>query len=777
MKQVLCSVNPFHPRELVLNEADTCREYVVPKLLAAGWDSSPHSIAEQRYFTDGRVIPVGTRMTRGERKRADYLLRYANDFTIAVVEAKPEYKLPADGLQQAKEYAEYLGLKFAYSTNGRGIVEFDYLTGTQRDLDAFPSPDELWKRYSNGSGVDDAIKPRLLTPYNHTFGKAPRYYQTVAINRIVESILQGRRRILLTMATGTGKTYVAFQICWKLWSSRWNARGEDQQPNILYLSDRTVLVDDPKDKMFAPFGEARWKIENGVATKSRDIYFSTYQSIAEDERRAGLYKEYSKDFFDLVIVDECHRGSARDDSAWREILEHFEPAYQLGMTATPQRDVNRDSYDYFGEPIYTYSLRQGIEDGFLAPYRVHRIVTSWDAAGWTPSAGEVDRDGKPIPYAQYGTKEFERVIAMRPRTELIAKNLTEYLQATDRFAKTIVFCVDQEHALEMQQALINLNVDLVRAYPDYVCRVTAAEGDIGKGHLSRFQELETRTPVILTTSRLLTTGVDAPTCKNIVIARSIESMVEFKQIIGRGTRLREDYDKYFFTILDYTGSAVQKFSDPDFDGDPLPTGKVVADPAPRDGPAEAAEKYHVDDGYVTVSAHLVYEMDKDGNQLRMVELTDYTGENVRKFYASPDELRRDWSDPTTRKRIIDELERRGISLEQLAEVTGKQDADAFDLLAHVAFNAPIRSRWERADQLKEKHGDFFDTYGPEAREVLMAILQKYAQHGPTQFAIPDVLKVPPISDRGNVTEIINIFGNADRLRQAFVGMQRLVYSD
>lgn len=428
--------------------------------------------------------------------------------------------------------------------------------------------------------------------------------------------------------------------------------------------------------MFAPFGDARWKIENGIATKSRDIYFSTYQAIAEDERRPGLYKEYAQDFFDLIIVDECHRGSARDESAWREILEYFAPAYQLGMTATPQRDVNRDTYSYFGEPIYTYSLRQGIEDGFLAPYRVHRIVTSWDATGWAPTTGQVDRDGKPIPYAQYGTKEFERIIAMRSRTELIAKNLTEYLQSTNRLDKTIIFCVDQEHALEMQRALTNLNSDIVKQHPDYICRVTAFEGDIGKGHLSRFQELETKTPVILTTSKLLTTGVDAPTCKNIVIARVIESMVEFKQIIGRGTRLREDYGKSYFTILDYTGSAIQKFSDPTFDGEPLPTGEVISGSYPKDGPIEPREKFHVDGGYVSIAAHLVYELDKDGNQLRMIELKDYTGESVRKFYANIEELRRDWANQATRAKIIAKLEERGIGLEQLAEVTGRKDADA-----------------------------------------------------------------------------------------------------
>jgi type I restriction enzyme R subunit len=350
------------------------------------------------------------------------------------------------------------------------------------------------------------------------------------------------------MATGTGKTLVAFQICWKLWSARWNRTGEYRKPKILYLADRNILVDDPKDKDFPPFGDARWKIENGEANKSREMYFAIYQAIAKDERRPGLYREYSPDFFDLIIVDECHRGSARDESNWREILEYFEPAYQLGMTATPFREDNRDTYRYFGNPIYQYSLRQGIDDGFLAPYRVHRVVTTYDAAGWRPSKDDLDRYGRTIPDGEYHTKDFERLVALKARTESIARHLTDYLKKTDRFAKTIVFCVNQEHADEMRRALNNLNADLVKQYPDYVCRVTDEEGDVGRGYLGRFQDVETTSPVILTTSQLLTTGVDAPTCKNVVLARVIGSMTEFKQIIGRGTRVRDDYNKLYFSI-------------------------------------------------------------------------------------------------------------------------------------------------------------------------------------------------------------------------------------
>jgi type I restriction enzyme R subunit len=559
-------------------EADTCRKYVLPKLQAAGWDDEPHSLTEQKTFTDGRIVVIGEKVKRRPQKRADYLLRFTRDFTLAVVEAKPEYATPGQGLQQAKDYAEILGLKFAYATNGLGIVEFDYLTGQERTLVAFPTPDELWQRWQAGQQVDPAAAKLLLTPGYHLNAKTPRYYQEIAINRAVQALAQGKRRILLTMATGTGKTTVAFQICWRLWNARWNRTGAYRRPRILYLADRNILVDDPKDKDFAVFGEARWKIEHGVANQSREMYFATYQAIAEDENRPGLYREYPPDFFDLIIVDECHRGSARDESNWRSILEYFEPACQLGMTATPLREDNRDTYAYFGNPLYTYSLRQGIDDGFLAPYRVHRVLTTYDAVGWRPDKGEVDRYLREIPDREYTTADFERVVALRARTDAIARHLADFMRRTDRFAKTIVFCVDQEHAAEMRQALTNLNTDLTQQHPDYVCRVTADEGDIGRGHLSNFQDPEKTTPAILTTSQLLTTGVDAPTCKNIVIARIVSSMTEFKQIIGRGTRVRDDYGKLWFNILDYTGSATRLFADPDFDGCPVLGTIVTIDP-------------------------------------------------------------------------------------------------------------------------------------------------------------------------------------------------------
>jgi type I restriction enzyme R subunit len=622
---------------MALNEADTCRVHITPKLREVGWEQTPHSLTEQKIFTDGRVFTTGGIIRRGPQKRADYLLRFTRDFAIAVVEAKPENTPAGDGLQQAKEYAEILGLKFAYATNGREIIEFDFTTGLERELSAFPSPADLWSRFRAADGIVDDAADRLLTPSNTMGSTPPRYYQEIAINRAVQSILQGKRRVLLTMATGTGKTVVAFQIAWKLWESRWNRTGEYRKPRILFLADRNVLVDDPKDKDFVPFGDARFKIEGGQISKSREMYFAIYQAIAKDERRPGLYKEYPRDFFDLIIVDECHRGGARDESNWREILEYFEPAYQLGMTATPLREDNRDTYRYFGDPIYTYSLKQGIEDGFLAPYRVHRVVTEVDATGWRPSKGEVDRYGREIPDAEYTTPDFERFIALRARTEAIAHHLTDFMKRTDRFGKTIVFCATQEHADEMRRALNNLNADLTAQYPDYVARVTADEGTIGRGHLSNFQELEKTQPVILTTSQLLTTGVNAPMCKNVVLARVVNSMTEFKQIIGRGTRIREDYGKLFFNIIDYTGSATRQFADPNFDGFPEVEHEVTVDqegnvvddvdaseivePADKEEAISDAElvrtdegnnkdvesrKYYVDGGQVKIAAHLVY---------------------------------------------------------------------------------------------------------------------------------------------------------------------------
>lgn len=797
-----------------MNEADTCRKYVVPKLQAAGWENTPFSIAEQRYFTNpkGRIRIVGGNVIRGEPKKSDYLLRYRSDFPIAVVEAKADYKTPGAGLSQAKEYAEILDLKFAYSTNGKGIIQFDYLTGIERSIDTFPTPEELWTRLNGAEPLPEPAQEKVLAPYFHDPERQPRYYQQIAINRAVDHIVRGKNRILITMATGTGKTVVAFQICYKLWTTRWNRSNDPvKRPKILFLADRNILVDDPKDKTFIPFGDARHKIENGEAIKSREMYFATYQSIAEDERRPGLYKEYAPDFFDLIIIDECHRGSARKTSNWREILEYFKPAIQIGMTATPLRKDNKATYRYFGNPIFQYSLRQGLADGFLAPYRVHRVVTSADATGWRPTKGEIDKLGREIPDEEFLTPDFEKRLSLRPRSDAIAKHLTNFLQRTNAYDKTIVFCVDQEHADEMRQLLNNLNADIVKKHSDYVCRVTSDEKNIGKGHLSRFQELETETPVILTTSQLLSTGVDAPMVKNVVLIRVIGTMTEFKQIIGRGTRLREDYDKFYFNILDYTGTATRHFADKEFDGDPEfvseeeiddegnTTTTTIVDPGPED-PGDGDDdgevivdpeppviieppvinedpaKYYVETGKVRIATHLTQDLGADGKQLRATEFRDYTGEVVRSLFVDVADFRHGWTDPDRRSEILSELEGKGINIAEAGEAFGNPEADPFDLLCHIAWNAPVVTRKERADRLRKETPDFFEAYGEQARQILDTLVAKYADHGPSEFSIPDSLKVPPISDLGNVSEIISRFGGVDELRAAVTKLQKLLYA-
>ena len=554
----------------------------------------------------------------------------------------------------------------------------------------------------------------------------------------------------------------------------------------------------------APFGDARYKIEGGQISYGRDIYFAIYQAIARDERRHGLYREFAPDFFELIVIDECHRGSAREDSSWREILDWFAPAYQLGMTATPFREESRDTYAYFGAPLYTYSLAQGIADGFLAPYRVHRIVTDFDAAGWRPTVGELDRYGRAVPDEEYQTRDFERVVSLRARTEAIARHLTDFLKNTDRFAKTIVFCVDQDHASEMRQALVNLNADLVARHPDYVSRVTSDEGDIGKGKLSRFQDLEAETPVILTTSQLLTTGVDAPTCKNVALARVVGSMAEFKQIIGRGTRLREDYGKLWFNILDYTGTATEKFADPAFDGEPVAaisteideTGAIVSevseereeaegtDPSdqssvtdlPPDTGDDLPRKLYVDGGAVEVVAHLVYDLDSDGKRLTCRKLTDWTGEKVRTLYATSAAFRAEWALPDKRAAVVEALAERGIDLSSLLADADRPDDDAFDVLCHLAWNAPLLTRRERAERLRAAEPDLLTRYGEDARAVLDALLEKYAVGGPDQLALPGALKVAPVSSFGNPSEIARRFGGPERMRAAVTELTERLYA-
>ncbi|GAD20370.1 type I site-specific restriction-modification system [Acidovorax sp. MR-S7] len=794
----------------MITEADTCREFVTPRLVEAGWGTAPHAIGEQRTFTNGRIIVAGGKVRRGKQKRADYLLYHRRDYPLAVVEAK-EIGLPAEtGVQQAREYAEILGLKFAYATNGHRIIEIDYTTGTEREVDRYATPDELFTRLSAATHLPQDAAAHVLEPFNLISGKVPRYYQQIAINRVIEAILLGQKRILATLATGTGKTCVAFQICWKLWNSRWNRTGEYRRPKILFLADRNILVDDPMAKMFAPFGDARHKIAGGDTSQSRDMYFGIYQALTTAS--ADVFRQYRPDFFDLIIIDECHRGSSRDESAWRAVLDYFEPAVQFGMTATPLREESRDSYEYFGNPVYTYSLRQGIEDGFLAPYRVHRVITTVDAAGWRPSKDELDRYGREVPDDEYQTKDFERVVALRSRTRAMARHLTDLLKGTDRFAKSLIFCVDQEHAAEMRQELLNLNSDLVKQYPDYVCRVTADEGAIGLTHLSHFQDVDKPTPVILTTSQLLTTGVDAEMVKNVVLARVVGSRSEFKQIVGRGTRLKVDYGKEYFNIIDFTGTATSHFADPDFDGDPARIEEVIIDEAgeqvgiteaeveapqeevpveyelpeeqigPDTGiiitePPVEPRKFYIDGGEVEVIGHLVYDLDTDGKKLQVVKYTDYSGRAVRTLYPTREALQSAWANPDTRSEVLRELTERGISFAELASSSEQPDADPFDLLCHLAWNAPLLTRRQRAEAAKRKTQDLFAQHGDTAREILTLLLDRYIERGILQFnALSELMKVQPFDRYGSPSEIATRhFGGVRGMKDAVSRLQTALY--
>lgn len=794
----------------VITEADTCREFVTPRLVEAGWSQAPHVIGEQRSFTNGRIIVAGGKVRRGKQKRADYLLYYRRDYPLAVVEAK-EIGLPAEtGVQQAREYAEILDLKFAYATNGHRIIEIDYTAGTEREVERYATPDELFARLAAATQLSKASAPHLLEPFNLVSGKVPRYYQQIAIQRVIEAILQGQSRILATLATGTGKTCVAFQICWKLWNSRWNRTGEYRRPKILFLADRNILVDDPMAKMFSPFGDARHKIAGGDVSQSRDMYFGIYQALTTASE--DVFRQYRPDFFDLIIIDECHRGSSRDESAWRAVLDYFAPAVQFGMTATPLREESRDSYEYFGNPVYTYSLRQGIEDGFLAPYRVHRVITTVDAAGWRPSKDELDRYGREVPDEEYQTKDFERVVALRARTRAMARHLTDFLKGTDRFAKTLVFCVDQEHAAEMRQELLNLNSDLVKQYPDYVCRVTADEGSIGLTHLAHFQDVDKPTPVILTTSQLLTTGVDAEMVKNVVLARVVGSRSEFKQIVGRGTRLKVDYGKEYFNIIDFTGTATRHFADPDFDGEPARIEEVTVDDSgavidtvvdqelgvsepeaeyfvePMDAEADGGgevigeppvepRKFYIDGGEVEVIGHLVYDLDTDGKKLQVVKYTEYSGRAVRSLYPTREAFQSAWADPDTRGEVLRELTERGISFEELGASSDQPNADPFDLLCHLAWNAPLLTRRQRAEQARRKSQDLFSQYGETAREILTLLLDRYIERGILQFnTLSELMKVQPFDRFGSPSEIATRhFGGVRGMKDAVSRLQTALY--
>lgn len=790
-----------------LSERDICTKFITPAIVQSGWDLLSQ-IREEVSFTKGRVIVRGHLVTRGEAKRADYILFYKPNVPIAIIEAKDNSHSVGDGMQQALKYGEMLQVPFIFSSNGDAFLEHDR-TVTSGDIERelpmenFPSPAELWRRYCVWKGINDPSLPILTQDYySDGSNKAPRYYQVNAINRTLEAIARGQNRILLVMATGTGKTYTAFQIIWRLWKAKVKKR-------ILFLADRNILVDQTKTNDFKPFGSAMTKIQNRQVDKSYEVYLALYQAVSGTEESKNIYKQFAPDFFDLVVVDECHRGSAAEDSAWREILEYFSSATQIGLTATPKETKDVSNIDYFGEPVYSYSLRNGIDDGFLAPYKVVRVDLDKDLAGWRPERGKRDKYGQEIEDRIYNQRDFDRDLIMEQRTRLVARRVSEFLKSMDRYAKTIVFCEDVPHAERMRQALVNENSDIAAYNPKYVMRITGDNTE-GKAELENFIMPESRFPVIVTTSELMTTGVDVQTCKLIVLDKRIESMTKFKQIIGRGTRIVEDYEKLFFTIIDFK-KATELFADPDFDGDPVQiyepkgdapiappdvgaSGETVGengDPnsptAPSDGigtdePAiiiggnsgeNRRARYVVNDVPFVIIGERVQYFDKEG-KLVTESLKDYTRKAVQKEFASLDEFLRKWDKAEKKQSILDELKEQGVLLEALAEEVGK-DLDSFDLICHVAFGQPPLTRRERAENVRKR--DYFTKYGEQARAVLGAMLDKYADEGITQIEDVNVLKVQPIDRFGTPVEIINgIFGGKAKYQEAIRELEEALYS-
>ena len=781
-----------------LSERDICTKFITPAILKAGWDLHTQ-IREELSFTKGRIIVRGKLHTRGKQKRADYVLYYKSNIPIAVIEAKENNLSVGAGMQQALDYAETLDVPFVFSSNGDAFLMHDR-TGLadkveqELSLEAFPTPEELWARYCKWKGVNtpEAKNTVEMPYYDDGTGRAPRYYQVNAVNRTIEAVANGANRILLVMATGTGKTYTAFQIIWRLWKSGTKKR-------ILFLADRNILVDQTKNNDFKPFGAAMTKISKRQIDKSYEIYLSLYQAVTGTDEEQNIYKQFSPDFFDLIVIDECHRGSAAEDSAWREILAYFSSATHIGLTATPKETKEVSSITYFGDPVYSYSLKQGIEDGFLAPYKVIRIDIDRDLQGWRPSTGQVDKRGQVIEDRIYNQKDMDRTLVLEKRTELVAKKITEFLTATNPFAKTIVFCDDIDHAERMRQALVNLNPERVKENRKYVMRITGDEQE-GKAELDNFINPEERYPVIATTSKLMTTGVDAQTCKLVVLDQHIKSMTEFKQMIGRGTRINEDYGKYWFTIMDFK-KATELFADEAFDGPPI----VVYNPGPNDPPTPPEEpgeeggsggglpggeggdiggegfppgpegkraKYYIGDVEVHVIAERVQYYGPEG-KLITESLKDYTRKAVRKDYSTLDEFLKRWTSADRKAAIIKELEEHGVLLEALALEVSK-DCDAFDLICHVAFDQPALTRRERAEQVKKRN--YFTKYGEQARKVLEALLEKYADTGIENIDDIKILTLDPFSKMGTASELVSAFGGKSGYIAALHELENQLYA-
>ena len=778
-----------------LSERDICTKFITPALRGAGWDEISQ-LREEVSFTKGRIIVRGKLVTRGKAKRADYILHFKPNIPIAVIEAKDNTHSVGDGMQQALDYAKTLNIPFVFSSNGDGFVFHDRTgasTPHEADLplDAFPSPADLWGRYRTWKGLTPEAEEIVLQDYfDDGSGKTPRYYQANAINAAIEAIAKGQDRILLVMATGTGKTYTAFQIIWRLWKAR-------RKKRILFLADRNVLVDQTMANDFRPFGGTMTKLSGNI-DPSYEVYLGLYQAITGPEEHQKAYRKFSPAFFDLIVIDECHRGSADDDSAWREILEYFSSATQIGLTATPKETKYVSNIAYFGEPVFSYSLKQGIRDGFLAPYKVVRVHIDRDVEGYRPEKGQLDRDGEEVEDRVYNVKDFDRTLVIAERTALVARKVTAFLKESgDRFQKAIIFCVDQEHAARMRQALINENTDLVGGNSRYVMRITGGD-PAGQAELGNFIDPESKYPVLVTTSRLLSTGVDVQTCQLIVLERAVGSMTEFKQIVGRGTRVHEDTGKFYFTLIDFRG-ATSHFADPEYDGEPVqvyepgegdpinppdvaPTDddglgddEIVIDrgdppPPPGMGPQK---KIYIDGVEVAIVAERVTYLDGHG-KLVTESLRDFTRKALRRRFASLDDFLTRWNAVERKQAIIDELAAEGLPLTVIVDELGK-DLDPFDLICHIAFDAKPLTRRERAENVKKR--DVFTKYGGQARAVLGALLDKYADEGILNLDDANVLRIPPLDSLGTPVELVRAFGGKPDFDRAVHDLQFALYRE
>ncbi len=782
-----------------LSETDIRTHYILPALAKAGWNPQTQ-IRQEVTFTNGRIYVKGHLTSRGKRKRADYILYYKPNIPIAIIEAKSNKYSVNAGIQQGLDYAEILDIPSVYSSNGDGFYEHDR---TRTDgkieqeltLDQFPSPHTLWQRYKKYKGIVTQ-KQESITAQDYFYdgtSNTSRYYQTCAINRAVEAIAKGQNRLLLTMATGTGKTCVAFQIIYRLWKSNTKKR-------VLFLADRNALIDQTKRGDFRHFKDKMTVIKQKKIDKSYEIYLALYQGLTNYNEDKDAYRQFSPDFFDLIVVDECHRGSADEESAWHEILNYFRNATHIGLTATPKETETISSSEYFGEPIYTYSLKQGIQDGFLAPYKVLRVGLNIDLEGWRPEQGKTDKQGLLVEDRIYNRKDFDKNLVIDERTKAVARRVTEFLKKTNRFDKTIIFCVDIDHAQRMRAAIANENSDLMAQNSKFVMQITG-DNEEGKMELGNFINPEEKYPVVATTSKLMTTGIDTQTCKLIVLDSNIGSMTEFKQIIGRGTRINEEFGKTFFTIMDFR-NVTNLFADPDFDGDPvrikeigeadeiespedeIETGDPVIDedgeeiifepPKIIDGGdiiAEPQKKYYVNGVNVAILHERIQYMDGNG-KLITASLKDYTKQKVLEQYQSLDDFLNKWNQADKKKAMIDELTEQGIVLDNLKEAINKE-IDIFDLICHTAFDQPPLSRAERVNNVKKR--DHFTKYGEQARKVLEALLDKYADEGIANIEDLKILQVHPLDQFGSPVEIVNLFGGKVQYQQALAELGQEIY--